>query len=1254
MKLKKLELYGFKSFAERTLFEFEDRVSALVGPNGAGKSNVADAIKWVLGERSAQKLRGSEMASVIFDGSKGRKPLNFADVKLTIDNSGGWLRTDYEEVCIRRRVDRTGRSDYFLNGQQCRLKDIRNLLLDTGVGASAYSFIEQGQIDQLLRASATERRTVFEEAAGINRFLEQKREAERKLERVNSNLERVGDIIEEVQHQLRSVKYQAGRARTFKRQTRELQKLRLAYSLHHHRRLQKKRQDVQDRRDAARERKSQLERDARTARRKLRDGRERLEAARQEANRCRHRLTRVETRLESLQREARLSERRREELEEQLQQVSGRRQELEESAEEVEAELREVRAREQKIAADLERLSDERTATREEAEELRSRLRTGREELENRKNDIFDLFERETQLKNQLEVLAAEKRTLQGRTERLENQREKLQAELGRAETECSQTRRKMEIVQTAAAALAEEDSELRHDAAEARKRLEETVEREERLQAELSVKVGRRDVLRDLEARAEDVRPGVKALLDRRPEGLLGLVADLVEVPLELAPAVEAVLGDRARAAVFQTAAEARRALAWLRNQGGGRADMLVLDRLAPCPEIQVPESRLPRGRLSDLVGCAPPVADAMDLLLGNALLVEDAEAACRLLESGLPAGASLVTPEGECFGSDGLWSGGSPQAPSLISRRSELAELESEIEDRRQALERLEEEKQRRRRRLEELEDQRGELAGRTAVLDRSASELRSHVESVERRIGQLRDDLQVAGTECETAEADIRQVELRREELRREADAARERRESAQRGVQKRQQQLEDLEERRREISDRTASLETELARAGERRESLQQLLKRLNGERDEKRRELEGIESQKQAILRRREEAEEAAGKARQEQESLRSEEKKLRATIESKSGALEELRAEIARFAEREAALAEKREEAEQQLQELRLAENETEVKLQDLLERTAEDYGVALEVLERNPETWEQESPFLTRQIREFAPEEAPTEQVAAWYREEPEEEEKDEQETIGLEEARELRGGVLELADDADADWQDVKGEIARLKKKVDRIGNVNVAAIRQQEELETRLQFLTDQKEDLEKARRHERQIVRELNKKSRRRFSETFEEVSDNFQALFRKLFGGGTAELRLVPEDADILEAGIEVKARPPGKETCSISLLSGGEKALTTVALLFAIFQSKPSPFCLLDEVDAPLDDSNVERFLSLVQEFARQTQFIIITHNKLTMSVAQVLYGVTMTDGVTRKLSVRLEDVEEGDLSEPPPRARAG
>jgi len=1254
VKLKKLELFGFKSFAERTVFEFEDSLSALVGPNGSGKSNVVDAIKWVLGERSAQKLRGSEMASMIFNGGKGRKPLNYAEVKLVIDNADGWLKVDYEEVCIHRRIDRTGQSNYFINGTPCRLKDIRALLMDTGVGTSAYSFIEQGQIDQLLRASAKERRLVFEEAAGINRFLDQTREAERKLERVSANLARVNDILIEVERQLRSVKYQAARARTFKRQSERLQLLRLAQGLHGYRALLAERRELTRRIEAATAERERLGQAAADIERDLEGARVELSSLQTSLSESRQQLARTEARIESLGREAELNRRRLDELAHQIEQISRRRSALEQGIAALQEEIRQAETELARGTAELEAMTQRFEAGRRRAEQVHQRRREAEQSAEALKARVFDLFQHESRLGNQVEVVAAERRTLSARAERIENRAGKLRDQVAQVDAGRSEARSTLEGLEQKQSTLQTEMSRLTEAIASAEKNLEELAAAEVKARAEMGRKVGRRDTLRDLENRAEGVRTGARKLLEAELPGRIGMVADLVEVPLEVAPAVEAALGDRAQAVVFETAEGARQALALLAGRQAGRADVIALDRVA------VPAAAGPIAGcrpLAELVRCDARIAGAVEMLLADTFLVDDVTRLDSLLDAGLPAGARLITAGGESYCADGLWTGGTPETPSLISRRSELAELDEQIARLESRLAELADRRRLHAARRNSLQAEHARLAAELEQVARSAGQMRSRLEAADRRASELEDELNLARAEALAVSREMQELDGRSARLAEELEKARAERAEAQSASEAEAARLRTLQEQEQAVGREVGELSSELARTREHHNHLKALLERLTTEKGRREAEFAGMQDEREANARRRREAEAAIQAAGEEAAELTSRRQALRAAINAQTEELEQHRRRIAQMTERSHAVSAQRQQSEERLQALRMQEMEASTRMENLLDRIAEDYGVRLQALELEPERWREESPFLTRSIREFtdapALEEAPKEKVASWYRQmtAPAEEQpqpaEEELEMIALEEARELRRSVMELAGDPATDWEAVRREIATLKAKVDRIGNVNVDSIRQQEELETRLQFLTDQKEDLEKARRHERDIIRELNKKSRERFRQTFEQVRRNFQGLFRKLFGGGSADLILEEDAEDILEAGIEMVARPPGKESATITLLSGGEKALTAVALLFAMFQAKPSPFCLLDEVDAPLDDANVERFLRLLEEFQRDTQFIIITHNKVTMNVAAVLYGLTMADGVSKKISVRFEDVSRRAATEP-------
>jgi len=1263
LRLKKLELIGFKSFADRTVFEFEDSLSALVGPNGAGKSNVVDALRWVLGERSAQRLRGSEMTNVIFDGSSSRKPLNFAQVTLTIDNSDRWLPVDYEEVTIRRTLDRSGQSDYSLNGRPCRLKDIRALLLDTGAGTATYSFIEQGQVDRLLHSSPKERRQVFEEAAGINRFLQQCAEAERKIERVAQNLARVTDILEEVERQLRSVKYQAARARTYKQHVEKLQRLRLAHALHSYRRLQREREQQGRRirtivaeRDGLAETALRLESNLEAERHGLQTAQDELADARQS-------LTRIEARIEALQREAELNRNRADELERRMRELEARRDSLEQRAATLRADRERAEAELARNGEELARKADQFDALTREAEAVRRQLEASAQGIEAAKGRVFDLFQRESRLGNQLQVLAAERRTLQHRVERISSRRQQLRKLLGEAEAECNRAQEALGSLQARRHELDSALRQCREAAARAEEELERLVGRHAELAARLSAAVSRRDVLRDLEERAEGIASGVKRILEARPAGLVGMLAHMLEVPLELTAAVEAALGPLAQALVFQDAAAARSALDLLSDGSPGRADIIVLEWLRVPAEAAAPDDPALRGRLSDLISPAGAATAPVRALLGNTFLVQDRAAADRILASGLAEGVRLVTPLGECFTDDGIWSAGAQETPTPISRRSELAELERQIAELQGHLATVAEERARASRELERLRAEQQELASRMQTLTRQEAEAHGRVDMAKRKAKELAEELRLGAAEEAGLREDISQAEQRSVRLEAECESTARERAAAQKDVQARQEGLQALQVRQQELAERLRALNAEVASARERQRSLQTLIGRVQAETNQLGAERASLQSRQEEARRQARQAREAVEAAGTQAAELQTARAELARALEDRDRAIVELRARIEAASEAVRQAARQRQDVEERLHAARMAENETGIKMQELLRRIAESEGVRLEALELDPESWRQNPPFTSRVIRQFAEQEAEgpaqPEPVADWYRqleEEPTEQPRQDEgpEPVDLEDAVALRQAVLEIADSPATDWDAVQAEAARLKALIDRIGTVNVDAIRQQEELEIRRQFLTDQKDDLEKARRREREIIRELNKKSRERFAETFQQARQNFQGLFRKLFGGGSADLVLQDDEDDILEAGIEIVARPPGKEPSSLSLLSGGERALTAIALLFALFQTKPSPFCLLDEVDAPLDDANVERFLTLLEEFRGRTQFIVATHNKLTMSVAQVLYGLTIADGVSKKISVRFEEVDSALGAPPGPRAKAG
>jgi chromosome segregation protein len=1273
LKLEKLEIYGFKSFADRTVFEFEDELSALVGPNGSGKSNVVDALRWVLGERSARKLRGADMASVIFNGSKGanaRKPMNAAEVTLTIDNSKGWLPVEYDKVAIKRRVSRDGQGDYFINGKRCRAKDVRHLLMDTGMGTSSYSFIEQGQIARLLTASPTERRAVFEEAAGIHRFLEQKREAERKLDRVTVNLARVGDIIDELARQLRSVKYQAGRARTFRKHVQRLQELRLAGSLHDLRRYELDRARHRGLITEADARKLSITEAASAAEAELEAARTELGDAQGRLSDARERLSAATARVQGLAGEAGANRRRAEDLQSQLDELEGRRGALELQADGLENDIGNARQTLADTMLEIKAKTQIFEERRRQMDAARLTARQSEQSLEAAKSDVFKLLQEQSRIHNQIEMVAGEHRAVGARRERIENRRRELDEQLGAAESDARAAQQRLVACNADQQRLSGEMAGLRDSIGEAARRLEELSTREADVQAQLSGKRGRQDVLDDLERRAEGVGAGVQLLRQAGLSGMMGIVAELLDVPREYAAVIEAALETRVQAVVFERASDAEAAMQLLADSDAGRAELIVLEHVAT-PALADPPPGMKR--LSDLVGFSDKLAPAIHLLLGNAFLAVDTASALSEMSSGLSPNVRIITPTGQCFRPAGVWSGGTPETPSLISRRSELTELQAEISALEVDRDKLTAQRAESADRLRQLDAERDDLARNIEQITRDLAEAESTTKISARRMEDLRAEIALGRKELEALDADVVRLNARRSELEADARGVGERHAAAEHEVQAHRDALQDVQQKQHDLGEQVSVLSNELAGARERQANLQVTVERRQTDHRRLIDELDKFDARVERNTIRRDEARQAVRVAETEADALQQEQAQLTATIDAEAETVTRVRDGIAALAEQNREASAEREAVEESLQALRLAEQETEIKTQDLLERSADEYGVHLPRLEMDAEMWRETPLFTTRPIREFMeiedePEPEP-EQVADWYAEmlgtqpaaadeeaEPTAAAPNEQapEPVLLEDAVTLRDAVLALVNDEATDWTALRAELAKLKSQVERIGNVNVGAIAEQEKLESRLAYLTEQRDDLDKAKRTERELIRELNKKSRERFRETFDQVRANFQVLFRKLFGGGNADIVLDEEAEDILEAGIDMIVRPPGKETNSLSLLSGGEQALTTVALLFAMFQRKPSPFCLLDEVDAPLDDSNVERFLGMLSEFQKDTQFIIITHNKLTMQAGQALCGLTMTDGVTQKISVRLETVEDQLGLDKPDLAKAG
>ena len=1180
MQLKKLEVFGFKSFADRTEFTFEPGVTGFVGPNGCGKSNVVDAVKWILGEQSAKSLRGNEMADVIFNGDRGRRSQPYAEASLTIDNSRGLLPVDFQEVKVTRRLHRSGESQYLINNAPCRLRDIRELFMDTGVGTSSYSVIEQGKVDRLLQANAQERREVFEEAAGISKYKAKKKAALSKLDRVDQNLLRVEDIIEEVRRQLRSVRAQAGRAKRYKELSGKLRDLRVALGVRDYRRLGA---------DAGQVAKRLAE---------LQDQVQGVAAG----------ISRLEAEI-AVYEESAIT------LDQDIQQTQERRGAIDVGMTDAEARIQHNRQRIDEMGELEIRLDQQATTLAERLTELRRELETAQATLVALRQEVASTETEVQQMQGEVEGLAQARAELAAGIERRKadvieimrdlsltqneltssqstragyaSTRRRLQTRSAEIDGEVSQLSQERDELRAQQARLQAEIGELSQRFVEAQDAHRRETEAGERMAQELSeamqtrsARESRRDVLREMEVRAEGIDASVQHVLAGAAgsPGVVGTLVDHISVDTEHALAIDAALGTASVAVLTDSTADAVAAMGQLARDGKGRCAFLPQDRLR---SRELANSGLLHdpsvvGRASELVRAQDRARTAVDHLLGNTVVVQDVHAAARFATNG-GADCRLVTLDGQVFEPRGAVMGGSREsAMGIVSRRAELVALEQELVE----LDlRLEELRGQRETHLAEAERQRQRIEQtREDIDERRLKQHGAESEAAQRQreIAGLADERELAESEMQDIMEWLQDAEQREAELTEKTETLQARSAAIEQEVVQCTAELAGKDEMERTLAARLTDLRIE---HGRKQEQMRGLVESTSGIE----RSLREREEERRTAIRGAEEAVHKAQEARTEItrcERLMMDLSEQKEIVEEQFAGLtarrEELRRQLGESNEQVSALRGQLRELEEETHQHKLRDAEVRGHMATLSDRLRDDYDLDLAQL-------------------------------------------------------------VLDQPEDPDMDWEQVQADIESHREQLGRMGSVNLEALKELDELEVREQFLSSQRDDLLRSKGQLEDIIRRINRTSRELFEATFIAVRENFQETFRKLFGGGSADIRL-EEGVDILEAGIEIIARPPGKQPRSISLLSGGEKTMTTVALLFSIFKTKPSPFCILDEVDAALDESNIARFVAMVQEFVPLSQFIIVTHSKRTMAVADTLYGITMQEsGISKKVSVTFE-----------------
>ena len=1175
MFLHRLELQGFKSFVDKTELLFGEGMTGVIGPNGCGKTNVSDAIRWVMGEQSAKQLRGDSMEDVIFNGCPSRKPLGMAEVHLTFKNDRGILPTEFSEVTVSRRVFRSGVSEYSLNQVPCRLKDIRDLFFDTGMGSHAYSVIERSMVDHVLSDNSGHRRFLFEEASGITKYKARKKEALNKLDATEADLVRLNDIVFELERELRSLARQVGKARRYQRWRDEIRDLDLSLTASHVEGLKRKEAEAKELWEE-----ESVRREGVTA---ALDG---LEASLNDRKLV---LLELERELSTAQGGLRDREEARTQAEHQVVLLRERAAGLLRRADEAAAEaqglrdrLAEVAAREAEASARLAGLRAGRDAAQAEVESfgqalgaVETELRERREVASQRKQLSLDLFSTEADKRGTLENLRARRLSLIERRDAAAVRRDELEArvaELARLTAERAAARTGLEAaLEAARATVAAVDDELRTLASG----LEETGALLAGLRQQSAAAESRLETLLDLKRNFDGVSEGVKALLagERRDPGTLGMISDVLEVPASYLDALEASLGEAAAFVLVADRAALDTALGHLRELESGRATLVDLASLASAGLHAVPQGAGVVGRASDLVRCEERYRILVERLLGAVVVVEDRGTAARLAARS-EAGLRFVSLDGEVWERGRVRAGSARNLSGLLHRENEIRELSGELAERRLVIEALEGER-------EGLEASRRETLARregaTAGLDRARAALEAlarELEAGERESRWADGEASERRREIEMHEAELGTLERSLAEA--EADLA-----DYQQQVESARAQLADLDGTLRGLEVRREEAAAAARTAGER---LLQLA-RDQGEwesqwarAEQTRRELEG------GIEAREREQREARSKVAEIEAEVSGLSAGLTGLLESESTQRERVVELQKRFLARKQEVQGGEEEARQlRFQQTELSELTHQIEL-DRVQTRAE--------LERTFERLHTEYEL----------------DVASWEPTPP--------------------------AEGFDAD--EARTRLEEMRARYRALGPVNLLAVEEYGKKKERWQFLTRQRTDLTSAKAQLLEAIEKINVTASEMFRETFAKVQVHFRDVFSTLFESGDSELRMLGEDP--LECEIEIVAKPRGKHLQSISLMSGGERALTAIALLFALYLVKPSPFCLLDEVDAPLDDANVDRFIKMLQRFSEKTQFVVITHNKRSMEASRCLYGVTMEElGVSKLVSARFD-----------------
>ncbi|MCH2064014.1 MAG: chromosome segregation protein SMC [Roseibacillus sp.] len=1266
MHLKSLVLQGFKSFAERTTFEFHEGITGIVGPNGCGKSNVVDAVRWVLGETSAKALRGGEMADVIFNGTDKRKALPMAEVSLNLTDCEDALKTDFHEVAITRRVFRDGKSEYRINDRLCRLRDIHELFMDTGIGQAAYSIMEQGKIDLLLSAKPEDRRQVFEEAAGITKFKREKKEALRKLEYTEANLLRVNDVLEEQARRINSLKRQVAKARRYQALANDVKILDTHLC---HKRFSEQaagREELVNSLKSIEKQRGSLELTLPEVEMEVVGARDKATNLESELSELRQRLSSHNNASHAAESRIRFNEERCKELRERIEtnrddlnvaeeKLAQQELDFSVSKEELDTLLKRIEERDQDLAQKT-ALVDELVNQRQSSARG---LHEGREEAKRLEAALAAAEAR-------IESAEASSAANRDRLRRLREEEEVLQVEIGELQTTEGELKGKIAEEEERTRQIEEQKLAEERSFQHARGDLEACRERRSELDRDLTARRSRLELLQQLLARGEGLKEGTQSVLAGLDDphlikpGLRGVLGSKLQVRGGFERAVEGALGSNLEAILVRDAELADAILDRLAQSGQGEVSIIAPDWVTPEYDRQL--MTVPEGAecwVADCVESEEEVGSIVAKLLENILVVRD-RAAAHVLRSQNPAW-SCVTLDGEILRPEGIFRGGraaGEAGKSMLERRKEVDELEEEVKHLGSV--------------LHEESDKVLSHEHRSNELQASAEQAKDRLQRQQVELSTLHGRASLAVQEVSSFESKLANVTREQEEIQAREESANEARvslesdlsevrgrlEKVESEINRLSMELEELSRRETEEREEQGKLQTALAVERRAREAAEQQqvpiqtrigeLHELNTRRlaeiEEFERRIRSAEQEDEGLQEEIAERGRQGGKVEAELNDAGGRRGQLQQAINAAEASLSDLRHKIDQLGEQRGK------------EEVALAK--IEMQLEKLLESVMERYQVDLQTFEPDSHTlltcmMEQRKAMraLEKRRATLASKADDEGKVSPDASEEGSSEGVDiDQEEVSAQQEEELAsiaGRVEEELENIELEdgpeWNFIEIAVAELRGKLDSMGPVNIDSIDEYEELEERHNFVKGQHDDLVIAKEELLNVIEKINTETTILFAETFEQVQTNFRKMFKELFGSNARADLILLDEGDPLDCGIEVIAKPPGKKLQSITLLSGGERSMTAVALLFSIYMVKPSPFCVLDELDAPLDESNIGRFLKVLDRFVEQSQFIIVTHNKRTMNRADVMYGVTMEEfGVSKPVGMRLTAADVG------------